>query len=382
MPRHYLATNVLEEAVSRLASLYRDGHRVVYSFSGGKDSTCLLECGILAASKTGRLPVEVVMRDEELGWPGHYEYCERVAARPEVDFTWIVAHEPHSYAFDRECPFYWSFDTRAEGLWLRRYPPQAVEIEPITIEAINTVERFPPPEGKLLVTPIGIRAGESRNRLMGVHSMGGWRTAAGSDGRQAAWPIYDWGERDVWRAIAEMGWDFASAYTELWRSGVKRSQLRMGSFTNRYALPMFPIARKVWPDFFERLCARFPSLRAALRYGDALLRPRKFASETWEDCFRRECIERAPDWIAERSLKVEEVTRETHARHASYPLPDDRPCSACANARASWREIAEGMYLGDAWSELSASVLQYVEPEVFRPELAGTPAGRWGGHPG
>jgi len=40
---------------------------------------------------TNRLPIEVVMRDEELGWPDHYEFCER-AANLRLDDVQLVTH--------------------------------------------------------------------------------------------------------------------------------------------------------------------------------------------------------------------------------------------------------------------------------------------------
>src|SRR5690348_104758 len=94
MPQRTLSQNVLEATLERLCDLYEQGHRVVFSFSGGKDSGVCVELGIQAARRTGRLPIEVIMRDEEILFPGTFEYAERLANRPEVQFHWVVAHQP------------------------------------------------------------------------------------------------------------------------------------------------------------------------------------------------------------------------------------------------------------------------------------------------
>ena len=76
--KEFLGLNVFDQAIDRLVKEYKDGHRIVVSFSGGKDSTVCLELCIIAATMTNRLPVDVVMRDEEIMHPGTYEYCERI----------------------------------------------------------------------------------------------------------------------------------------------------------------------------------------------------------------------------------------------------------------------------------------------------------------
>ena len=65
MGRNYIGIDVFNAALERMVNIYGEGHRVIVSFSAGKDSGICLELAILAARETGRLPVEVVMRAEE-----------------------------------------------------------------------------------------------------------------------------------------------------------------------------------------------------------------------------------------------------------------------------------------------------------------------------
>jgi len=105
-----LGTTTFDQAITRMVDVYAAGHRVVVSFSAGKDSTCLLEICIIAARLTNRLPVEVVIQDEEINFPGTYEYAERVAARPEVSFNWVVMQHVMLNCFNREAPYFRVFD--------------------------------------------------------------------------------------------------------------------------------------------------------------------------------------------------------------------------------------------------------------------------------
>ena len=120
--------NVFDAALARLTTEYEAGHRLVVSISGGKDSTCCTELAILAARAAGRLPVEVVIRDEEIMFPGTYEYVERLAERPEVSMTWLVAHQPIINAFDREQPYFWVCDPLLDPEeWVRQPPAVAYQ---------------------------------------------------------------------------------------------------------------------------------------------------------------------------------------------------------------------------------------------------------------
>src|SRR5262245_28576537 len=135
MPRRRLETNVFDAALDRLTSLYAEGHRLVVSFSAGKDSGVCLELAILAARTTGRLPVDVVMRDEEIMYPGTFEYAERVAARPEVRFRWLIAHQPIVNVFDRLSPYFWTFDPLLPPEeWVRQPPAFAETIPDLCID--------------------------------------------------------------------------------------------------------------------------------------------------------------------------------------------------------------------------------------------------------
>src|SRR5574340_797127 len=114
VPRRMIDKTVFDASLDRLIEVYEQGHRLVVSFSAGKDSGVVLEMAILAATLTNRLPVEVIMRDEEIMFPGTFEYAERIAARPEVKFHWVYANQPVINVFNRERPYWWVFDPQLE----------------------------------------------------------------------------------------------------------------------------------------------------------------------------------------------------------------------------------------------------------------------------
>jgi predicted phosphoadenosine phosphosulfate sulfurtransferase len=373
-----LGTTVFDAAVARLREQYEEGHRIVVSCSGGKDSLVCMETAIIAARQAGRLPVEAVTREEEIIPPGTREYLARVRDRPEVELHWLVAHQPSINAFDREQPYWWIMDPQVDpDLWVVQPPPYAEHIADYNIEAMTIPERFPPPPGRELRAVVGLRVQESRGRRFGLYSSGGYLTKPNPWGVRNIRPVYDWLDGDVWRAIHENGWDYNDAYDVLHRAGVPRSQLRISPPTmSAGSGDVLRVLAAAWPSWWDRVCRRLPSVRTFAQYGKRAVTPQRGAGETWEACFKRTCIERAPAWIAERAELQMGRTLSAHGVHSSTPLPDVGMCKVCGSGLGSWRELARALYLGDPFSVKCRS-LPYVQPERFR---SGEP--RWGGIPG
>jgi predicted phosphoadenosine phosphosulfate sulfurtransferase len=357
--------------------LYADGHRVVVSFSGGKDSTCALEVCVLAAQAEGRLPVEVILRDEEIMFPGTFEFCERTAAREDLSFNWIYACQPVINVFNRAEPYFWVFDPLLKPEeWVRQPPVIARRIPDMNIERMTIPQRFPPHEGKNLYAVIGLRVQESRGRLYAIFSSRGYVTKANKCGTFNCRPIYDWYDGDVWKAIHDNHWDYNEAYDVMARLGIKRTELRIAPPTMNIAgVKSLMLSRKAWPKWFELVAARLPGVRAVAEYGVRTVKPMRRLNETWEQCFHRVCINEAPAWIRERAERVEQIYLSKHANHASPPFPDLVPCYICSKNVGCWKALTIYLYGGDPFSQKFGS-LAYVEPEFFRPGW-----GKWDGVP-
>jgi len=367
--------NVLTSAIERLEKLYAEGHRLVVSFSGGKDSTVVLECAIIAATKTNRLPVEVVMRDEEIAFPDLYEFCERTANRPEVDLTWLVANQPILNVFNRVNPYFWVFDPElSPDKWVRKPPSWHTPIKELNIEKMTTSEKFPAVEGKDTYAVIGLRTQESTARMYGLYSSKGYVTKANKSGVRNARPIYDWRHGDVFRMIHEFDLDYCKAYDTMRRLGVTPSRLRIGPPTMTSAgVDHLTLASKAWPKWFDLVADRCEGTRTAAMFGKRAISPQRQKGEGWEQTYKRECIDEAPaDWIKQRAITAMESYTGTHSRHSTTDFPEVNPCKTCQGSIGSWKKLAEAMYNGDPFA--FKTNLPYVEPEFFR-EGAGT----WGG---
>lgn len=390
MGRAYTGRHVFDAAYERLSLLYKGGHRLVVSFSGGKDSTVCLELAILAARDAGRLPVEVILQDEEIAYPGTYEFIERTAKRPEVSMNWMVLRQPMLNIFNRAAPYWWVCDPLLDPEeWVRQPPPCAKFDPDKAIELMTNPLRFPvaysPPrttfdwdDGRqCLFAVIGLRTAESAKRLMGLHASGSYLTGSNDLGVFNCRPIYDWGDGDVWKFIRDIKCDYNPAYDVMYKMGIAKKNLRIGPPTlNVHSLDALAIASRAWPAWFDKVCKRLNGVRTATQFGRRVCQPHRRYGETWEQCYMRECVgPDAPEWIRERATTVMIRKLSAHAHHSTAPFPENTPCMGCG-VNGSWHAMANNMWGGDPYCLKTAGVLEMIEPEFFRPG-SGTWAGDW-----
>lgn len=378
-----LGYDVFVAAYERVKSLYDAGHLVVVSFSGGKDSTCCLELAIMAARETGNLPVKVVMRDEEIMYPPVWEYCERTAAREEVEFHWVYANQPVLNIYNRRMPYYWAFDPLLDpNEWVRKPPSYAYKVPVQNITYIGGPEMFPPKEGQELWNITGLRVSESPSRRMGLHSSGGFKTKDAKP-KGMARPIYDWLDGDVWKFIGENKFDYCSAYNTMFRlAGAGRDVGRIAPpFMAKASLKYLSRAAQAWPRWFDKCSKRVGGIRTAAQFGTMSVTPQRRSGELWSECYQRVCIDEAPDWIAERAEKVGRAQQLLHKAHSTTPLPETKSCPMCRNL-GSWKNLAHVMYNGDPFCQKVGEMgtkkdntkIRVIEPDFFRDG-----AGKWGG---
>jgi predicted phosphoadenosine phosphosulfate sulfurtransferase len=347
-------------------------------FSAGKDSGVCLELAIIAARATGRLPVIVSMRDEEVMLPGTYEYAERVAARPEVDFYWWVANQPIINVFNRANPYWWVFDPLLEPeQWVRQPPAIARKTDVLDITRLVSRETFPTPKDKQVIAVTGIRAQESAMRFYSVFSAKGALTLTNEVGTRTFRPIYDWRDSDVWRAVHVNKWDYNDAYNAMMRFDVPVNKMRIAPPTlNTASVFLLEMARKAWPRWFDRLEARLPGVKTIAQFGAKAVLPYRRTGEDWKDTYARECINEAPaKWIADRATIFRDTMLHIHHGHSSQDIPDIHPCRTCFSTMGSWKAMTHAMYNGDPFAlRASRGGIKAMDPEFFRKG-----SGTWGG---
>lgn len=349
-----LEKDVWTLALERFREVYARYDDVAVSFSGGKDSTAVLEAAIAVASELGRLPVKAYFWDEEAIDPQTVEYVTRTRERPEVALRWLAVPHLHRNACSKKSPWWVPWDPAARELWCREPPPYAETSLPGFVDPVPNPEAirwvFPVDEYRNLGSATGIRAAESIRRYMSVahRSVDNWI----SQHPFCPWithvkPIYDWSTQDVWTAPKLLGWDYNRAYDVMEKIGMSRHVQRVAPPFGEEPLQSLWVKAQAWPELWARMCRRVPGAATAARYSNSPLYAfggvTKPEGMTWQQAINHELS------------KFDAETREGIARRMRHLIRDHQiktnhseiPERADASRRLSWEFLYTLAVRGD-----------------------------------
>lgn len=278
--KEYLEKNVWEKSLERIEYLYDNFDKVVVSFSGGKDSTAVLNATLKVAKKLNKLPLEVVFFDEEAIHPPTIEYVKRTYDLDDVDLKWYCLEFKHRNACSNESPFWYTWDKDEKDKWVRDMPEEAIT-EHKNFKKGMSFQEFSPylydrSDGKIAMLT-GIRTEESLRRYQVIarkkndHYINSKAEKARNQYR--AFPVYDWSSKDVWLAVHKFGWDYNRTYDIF-----NQTKLYNKFLTQRVCPPFGeePL-RGLWvygecfPEMWHKMLNRVKGVASAWRYANTEL---------------------------------------------------------------------------------------------------------------
>lgn len=371
--RRYLDADVLSAARRRIADALDAAERAYVSFSGGKDSTVMLELVMTEAERRG-LRVGVLFVDLEAQYQhtiAHvhrcYERWKHVAvpywvALPLNLRNGVSVYEPQWMCWDPERP----------NDWVREPPEMAITDEAFfpffrrRMEFEQLVSDFAEwyADGRETVCFVGIRTDESLNRWRTLTSTTKvrarvdwpWSTRK-SEHAWNAYPIYDWRTEDIWTYHAR----FPEAprneiYDLMHRAGLTVHQARICQpygDDQRKGLWLFHLLE---PQTWGRVIARVNGANQGALYAQEsgnVMGVGKVTlpdGHTWES-FAELLLGSLPASTAEHyRCKVAHFLHWWQMRGYPGGIPDEaEPREEAARNVPSWRRICKALLRNDYW---------------------------------
>jgi len=278
--KEYINENVYEETLKRIRYLYDSFDKVIVSFSGGKDSTALLNCALVVAKEKNKLPLKAVFFDEEAIHPPTIEYVERIRQNPDIDLEWYCLEFKHRNACSNEEPFWYTWDKDKKDLWVRDLPNNCITYHPKFKKGLSFQEFAPhlynKNEGRIAMLT-GIRTQESLRRYQVISRKKNDAfinsTAEAGQNQYRAFPIYDWSSEDVWIAVHKFGWDYNRTYdifnqTKLYEDFLHQ---RVCPPYGEEPLRGLWVYAECFPEMWHKMIARVEGVATAWRYGNTEL---------------------------------------------------------------------------------------------------------------
>ncbi len=268
--------NVYDAALERMNHVFDRFDNVQISFSGGKDSTAVLNVALTVARERGRLPLEVIFFDEEAIHPTTIEYVERVASIPDIDFKWLCLPVMHRNACSRKQPWWYCWNPDEKEKWIYPLPKLAITDIPgfkIGMTVPDAAELLYPNKKGTSVQLLGLRASESlrRYRVVSMKKEDNWISGNQGKNRYRAFPIYDWTAEDVWTAPALLGWDYNKTYDIFDKLGVGWDDQRVCPPYGEEPLRGLWWYAECFPEMWHKMIGRVHGCATAVRYANTEL---------------------------------------------------------------------------------------------------------------
>jgi predicted phosphoadenosine phosphosulfate sulfurtransferase len=266
----YLKDNVYDAAKKRISYILDEFEHFGVWFSGGKDSTVTLNMVLEVAEEKGRLPVPVCFVDQEAEWQAVVDYVRLVMSDPRVKPFWLQVPIKLFNATSMDNPWLYCWEEGAQ--WMR--PKEKIAISENIYGTDRFLKIFPKflqhehPKQKVAYFS-GVRAEESPNRASGLtigktykHVTWG-KVEKKIDDQYTFYPLYDWGWRDIWKAIHDNRWEYCSIYDQFYRYGISPYKMRVSNLHHETAVDQLFYLQEMEGETWDRLTNRLSGINQA-----------------------------------------------------------------------------------------------------------------------
>jgi len=247
----YLNKNVLEAAEERLRYIFTNFDNVYFSFSGGKDSSVMLQLANKIADEMN-YQFDVLYIDLEGNYKSTRKHVKELKESLEAirDFYWVCLPIKLRNAVSQTHSHWICWDEAFANKWIRQRPKDSINIKNIKTYGwdswfvekmqfedfiISFANWYQNTKSGPVAAGIGIRSTESLNRYRtilntrkGRYNNLSWTTEVKAlQNVYNFYPIYDWETKDIWIATFKLDFKYNEFYDVMYKAGYSIHNTRL-----------------------------------------------------------------------------------------------------------------------------------------------------------
>ena len=280
--------NVYEAVQKRLKIIFDYFDYIYVSFSGGKDSSVLLNLCIEYIRKYAPdKKIGVFHMDYEAQYNYTTEYVRKTLASNQDILEVYHCCVPFKVSTCTSMnQSYWRpWNEQERDIWVREMPENCYtakdfdffsdDLWDYDFQFLFASWLHKQKKCQRLCCLVGIRTQESYNRWRVIYSERNYQhlshykwTYKTSPHIYNAYPIYDWKTSDIWTATGKFGWEYNHLYDLYYQAGVPMFRQRVASPFISQAIPTLSIYKAIEPDTWGKLVSRVNGVNFASIYGN------------------------------------------------------------------------------------------------------------------